>query len=466
MAARKGTITREKLAAGPWYLRVSIDGKLRPVRIAQSRSTDAIAEAKRILTQRAEDAPNLARALDSLRPVRSTAPTIRQIVDAMMSAPISTTEHTRRGYTSGTKMFLETTLGPVPAWDTRTIDALTPELVYKYRSAVHARLVAADADDLARARAYRTGNSILRDIRALFTPQLQEHYRIAHVLEIPATIAAFREAPGFDGATKSQTQYRRPSDQLLSATLSDLMATRDTHRARFVAVWLALGFGLRKSEAAAVRVGWFREVDGHINLELRAVVKPGSTSESPMTKNGDVAPLIPCANGAWKHLGPILATMSPDDYAIPASSPTERRDGVFREISTWLAARGWETQKQYHEFRALGGCWLADATKDLYAVSRWLQHSSVTVTERAYGRYLRSSIPDVSPTMISNLPDSRRDTRPDSSASHHQTTPNDTNTVLFGAVSSATISPDAIEPQRDPLQKVEDQPQSVRSSVG
>ena len=434
-AHRAGRFTAEQLAQQSWYLRIRVDGQPRTIRLGNHRTTEAVQMAKRILAQRSQSPTDLTKALDSLRPARNTFPTIRTIVDAMLSAPVATTEHTRVGYVSGTKVFLETTLGTMPAWDSHTVDVLTPDLVYRYRAAIHARAQAEAWDDARRSRAYRSGNSVLRDIRALFTPALQEYYRIGRQLTLP-DLTGFREAPGFDGAAKTSSQYRRPSDTLLRATLSQLHATRDTHPARFVLVWLALGFGLRKSEAAAVRVGWFKRIEGRIHLELRAVVMPGSTKESPVTKNGEESPLIPVANDAWTHLGPLLEGRDPEEYAVPAVSATERRDTHFRALSTWLHDLGWETGKQYHEFRALAGALVYDACRDLYRVSRWMRHSSVTVTEKSYGRYNATSLPNtpasiVTAACVSLVPDARTDARGQSS----QTVSNETHTAPFRIIS-------------------------------
>jgi len=443
-AQRLGKLTEAQLAARPWYIRLTVAGKLRDIRLGDHRTAEAVAIAKKTLAQRAEDQNALAGALDSLRPVRNTYPTFRVVVDAMHTAPVSTTAHTRAGYASGTKVFLETTLGTLPAWDSHTVDVLTPDLVYKYRAAIHARSQAEHWDDARRARAYRSGNSVLRDIRALFTPALQEYYRIAHKLTLP-DLTPFREAPGFDGATKTSSQYRRPSDDLLRTTLTELQATRDTHRARFLLIWLALGFGLRKSEAAAVRVGWFRTINGRIHLELRAVVEPGSTTESPVTKNGDQSPLIPVANDAWTHLGPLLEGQPADAYAVPAEHATERRDTHFRAISAWLQGLGWETGKQYHEFRALAGAWVYDACRDLYRVSRWMRHSSVTVTEKAYGRYNSTDTPDApAAAVLAAIASPNRDAIGDAKGYGNQTLPNDAKEASFGVVSGQPIEAQAV----------------------
>ncbi|MFN0130304.1 MAG: hypothetical protein ACKV19_26880, partial [Verrucomicrobiales bacterium] len=121
---------------------------------------------------------------------------------------------------------------------------------------------------------------------------------------------------------------------------------------------------------------------------------------STATKSGAVAPRIPVTNGAWEHLGPIVELLPPDRHVLaPMGNATYRGDALFDEISDWLRVLGWQTTKAYHEFRALAGCWVA--MRDGLLVARdWLRHSSVTTTERHYGRYVRTTVSDIPVTAL------------------------------------------------------------------
>ena len=172
-----------------------------------------------------------------------------------------------------------------------------------------------------------------------------------------------------------------------------------------------------------------------MHLELRAVIEPGATTESDLTKNGQEAPRIPVCNGAWAQLAPCLEGLAPEDHVVPAQNMSERRDGHFRAISDWMRQLGWETAKQFHEFRALAGAWLYDHTRDLYQVSRWLRHSSVTITERNYGRYNRTQTTDAAAPIMAALVSRPAVTGPDTTGYMHQTKPNDTSQASFGIIS-------------------------------
>jgi integrase len=208
-------------------------------------------------------------------------------------------------------------------------------------------------------------------------------------LDLPANLDEFRTAPGFRDVTKHD--YEIPSDGRIQATLEDLEATKASHPARYVACWLAIGFGLRRSEAACVRRDWFRQIDGRWHIEIRAVADAlDATTERPVTKNGQVRPLIPCANGAWERLAPFIqdATQPIDSYLI-AGTGTYRREHLFREISLWLRRHGWQTQKAYHELRAWAGCQVGMAF-GFDVASQWLRHGSIVTTQQFYGRYLNT----------------------------------------------------------------------------
>jgi integrase len=328
---------------------------------------------------------------------------VQDIVKAFKAAPGDWTPHTRRGYIGGLRTVIETALGTEPAWDSHALSILTSDLVFRFRHAV--QVASTGSDDARRAQLARSANTALRSARALFSPHLLEHYRIHACLTLP-NLTEFREAPGFRSVQKED--YRIPSDELVRSTLQNLEATRLSHPDRYAAIWLALGFGLRKSEAAAVKAGWFVRFNGRIHLELREVVQPGTPGKtSTATKSGAVAPRIPVSNGAWDHLGPIVELLPPDRHVLaPMGSATYRGDALFDEISEWLRELGWQTTKAFHEFRALAGCWVA--MRDGLLVARdWLRHSSVTTTEQHYGRYVRTTVSD---TAVDTAPRSVQDT--------------------------------------------------------
>lgn len=274
---------------------------------------------------------------------------------------------------------------------------LTARLVFEWRAKVAATVPA--GDDAQRRKVEGSANSMLNQARGLFSARAMEHYRLVAKIDLPPNIREFLDAPGFTDVVKEE--YHLPPDSVVARTFADLAGKRESDPDVFVATWLALGFGLRKSEAAAVRAGWFRVTPQGVFLDLRATLVPGSFAEKASTKNGSVCPSIQCSNGAWQHLQPIVASLQAEDYLLRAPTATGRCEEVFRRLSAWMADLGWATDKKLHELRAYAGCQVA-RRDGIEAASRWLRHSSIVVTQRHYGRYLRPTITDA-PLQIPSL---------------------------------------------------------------
>lgn len=276
--------------------------------------------------------------------------------------------------------------------DTVLPSEINARLVYDFKSSI----LDACEDDDDRAQARRSANSCLRQAKSLFSRRAREHFTIGCGFKLPPCILEFVNAPGFPDSSKED--YRLPADSLIAATFAELEADGPTSLKvqdpnAWLAAWLALGFGLRRSEIAAVRAGWFIEVEGRTVLELRGTVISGSTQEKSVTKNGSSCPRIPPTNGGWQKIHPTLAGLAPDDHVLVTTTAIDRCDGVFRRLSAWMRQLGWGTEKSIHEFRAFAGCQVA-MRDGIEAASAWLRHSSILVTQRHYGRYLKPKITD------------------------------------------------------------------------
>jgi integrase len=267
-----------------------------------------------------------------------------------------------------------------PSAESTPITALDGDLVDRFKQSILAEC--AQLDEPKRRSRQRTANSLLRQARSLFTAGLLSAYR-RRGLELPA-LNTFISEPGFRDATKQRDEYRVPSDNLITSTFTALANLKATDRNSFVAIWLALGFGLRKEEIAGVRARNLITLAGQPTLELEEVWVRGACKKA--TKNGSERPRIACTNGAWEHLLPIIQCLAPDEYLL-IGSDTQRCEITFRKVADWMRALGWCTLKAIHEFRAFAGCQVA--TRDgIYQASKWLRHSSIGITERHYGRYI------------------------------------------------------------------------------
>jgi integrase len=371
-------------------------------------SDSAVKVAKGLLQAQLEG--RLQSVLDVIQPKVKQAPPVEpecsvgDIAQAYRQAPGHANAATRRAGLSALKRVIELALGTEPAWTVRTLSELNDELVIRFREAKESSVEDESAGALVRAR--NGGRSMLRQARAIFTDELVDHYRRRAGLAVPS-MEKFRSTPGFSMGSRKK-DYQEPADWLLRKTFTELEATRETHPDRYLACWLALGFGLRKSEISAARTDWFIEKNGCRYLELRAVscwttyratnidkvtTPRMSYGERDITKNGQINPQIPEANGAWERIGAMLEGMAPGNYII-GGSLTWRLDGVFRETNEWLRQLGWKTQKGIHELRAYAGCQVI-LENGILNGSLWLRHGDIGTTQQYYGRYLTMSVKNV-----------------------------------------------------------------------
>lgn len=281
---------------------------------------------------------------------------------------------------------LRKTTGQRQEPDKIPLNLLNGDFVHQFKQKVLTEC--ASLDEAMRRRRLRTANSLLRQARSLFTVDMQNAYRRDHGLVLPAGLPDFLREPAFKEVAKQRDDYRMPPDHLIAKTFAELEKLRDADRNGYLALWLALGFGLRKEEIAGVRGRNFLTLQGQPALELEEVWR--GTRCKNITKNGDGRPRILCTNGAWAHLQPFVEALAPGAYLL-GGSVTERTDTVFRNVAAWLRGQGWETQKAIHEFRAYAGCQVA-MRDGIFQCSKWLRHSSVTITERHYARYVSQRI--------------------------------------------------------------------------
>lgn len=280
------------------------------------------------------------------------------------------------------------TFGDSPAPETRALALLNADALRLWRTAAerHAK-EKAGADPVALGRTMRGQNSTLNQARAVFAPLMLEHYE-QHGIKLPAGLTEFLTRPKLKAPTKSD--YQKPDDLTLLRTFASLEDLRERDRNLYLAVWLALGFGLRKEEISNARRAHLVAVNGRIHCRLVAQKNDEAGSQA--------ATDIPVQNGAWAKLEPLLSAHQPNDYLLTGPD-TERADHTFRRISSWMRDLGWKTQKTAHEWRAYAGCSVTE-THGLDYASRWLRHSSPELTRRAYGRYAKTTVALEAPLML------------------------------------------------------------------
>lgn len=282
------------------------------------------------------------------------------------------------------------TLGEGTDINTLSLGRLTGDLVWQWKE--KKRKLADEANDDERERQIlRSANSRLRQARSIFSDNddLRTFYRNAHTLftelelvkiELPETIAKFRSEPGFTDCSKDE--YHAPSDAIIAETFKALdklaLSQSPDDLNMFKACWLAIGFGLRRSEISRAQNNWFEEVDGVVFIR-----------GDQLSKNKKF-PEVRVQLDAWERLAPHIKGGAADAFVLHGSD-TERKDTAFRRISEWMRSMGWETTHHVHEFRAWAGCQIAMAQggRGLLDAQVFMRHGHFSTTEKYYGHHLK-----------------------------------------------------------------------------
>jgi integrase len=277
---------------------------------------------------------------------------------------------------------------------TLPLHQLTGELVYQWKQNILADCRDKEPEDAT--RLCRSANSILIQARSVFADEARTYFERSAKLKLPACLAAFRKEPAFKQISK--TEYHAPTDLIISKTFAHLASlnparvadhTRLDTRNEFIACWLALGFGLRASEMAQARREDFQAVAGDIAFRPPWFGK---------NKKRTLEVLVQL--DAWQHLGPIIEALPAKSFVLYGHE-TERTSDVFRRISGWMRALGWETTHHIHELRAWAGSYIADhaAGDGIRSAQIFLRHASYATTEKFYGHHRKQQLAKVTLTI-------------------------------------------------------------------
>lgn len=356
--------------------------------VASGFATRAMADDAKRLARRAVAAGKMdaVRAILAPRTVAKSA-TLAEIFTLYRAAPPSARRASATSREGNIRRLLDLvrlsspTINHQP--ESTPLTSLTARLIYDYKQAIDRQ--AAAEDESRRLQLYRSANSVIIQARSVFTADFCEYYTQIGGLEIPACLAAFRSAPIFKGCKKQE--YTPPNDRVIAATFAALARLETEDLNLYKCMWLALGYGLRKSEIEHARNDWFITIDDAPYL-----------SGDELAKNHKF-PRIRAQLGAWDKLAPHIKDKPAKDYVITGSD-TERSDDVFRRCSLVMKSVGWATQHHVHELRAYAGCQVAmNSPRHIYDAQTFMRHASVTTTEAHYGHHLKRHLDEVKLTL-------------------------------------------------------------------
>ena len=219
-----------------------------------------------------------------------------------------------------------------------------------------------------------------RKCRALFARKA----RLGYDLEIPECVEGFLAA----GDVQERVQdWERPAATLVSETKAAARFLRDCDcieeaqaewaRNIQVAYLLCYALALRAKEAAACTWEWFEKMDGQLVCWVKPRLAEGFR---PKGRAG----YVPVPVAVWEWLQ-SLRTEGQDH--LLAGTDYGRYNFVQREFAQWMREIGWASHHCAHELRRLRGCeWWEDPAVGPALCSEWLRHSTITVTQRHYGK--------------------------------------------------------------------------------
>jgi integrase len=210
--------------------------------------------------------------------------------------------------------------------------------------------------------AKRSVNSTLQCAKSLFSKDAMKMYKDWDVSRSSVLLDASK-------FKRVKVVYRLPSPDLVQRTFDLLHSYENTKPKLYIALALALHFGLRRNEIINSRRDWieFRE-DKSVRIGV-------FTERSFLVKAGEDG----YASGSSVIANKILSQCDSFDYLINYKSARTVFDPLIKD----LRKIGWDREKPMHECRKLYGSYLA-STKSLFYAQENLRHASAMTTNDFY----------------------------------------------------------------------------------
>ena len=243
---------------------------------------------------------------------------------------------------------------------------VTPDKVNKWRIAFVKK---AGGNPVKQRRARITCNSMMRQAKSLFSPELLAHVTVHKPDKLP-----------FDGVAFYEREIQRYRSKIDIEALIQA-AVRELPQEQLKIFLLATMAGLRRNEIDKLQWSAFRWTDGVIRIEETEHFAPKSSDgagDVPIDKE-----LLAMFRG-WHAKATGAFVIEAD--AEPRSATTYahyRAQADFDALTAWLRAKGVTAIKPLHELRKEFGSQLC-AKYGIYAASRMLRHADIRITAQHY----------------------------------------------------------------------------------
>jgi integrase len=201
----------------------------------------------------------------------------------------------------------------------------------------------------------RSINSRLRNVKALLNHKIFEDFDMSFA-------QYFAEESFYK---KVKKQYRLPKISLIEDTF-DLWKNIDGDE--YIALGLALNFGLRRGEILHARRDWFNLRGEKARVDIYADRKFDPKGFEGYTQGS-------------KQVAKLILNKASDDYLLHNRADSGRP--VFDRVLDSLREIGWDRQCPLHECRKLFGSYIA-STENLFISQKFLRHSDAQTTSESY----------------------------------------------------------------------------------
>lgn len=171
--------------------------------------------------------------------------------------------------------------------------------------------------------------------------------------------------------------------------VNDILAFCDTHRTG-IYIRILLELGLRCSEMCGLQWGDINFDNRTIRIQRSCVEYDGRPLVGD-TKNESSKRVLPLSTklcGELAKLKKMKRNVADDDFLLSSQkctgqpiAPTKFNEGRFK---TFFRDYGLDDYLSPHELRHTCGTLLYERSQDIYAVSKYLGHSTITITAKLY----------------------------------------------------------------------------------
>jgi len=206
----------------------------------------------------------------------------------------------------------------------------------------------------------RTINSYMKQIQGIFSKRALKLYKD---FDVSAVVETLKD---FDPYDKIGVKYKLPSYDLIART-HKLLESYDSCKDQYIALSLALHFGLRRKEILNAKRSWFTKVKSQFKIAV-------FTDETFRVKAGEDG----YAFGSSVIAEKILTMSDGFEYLITGGE-RHALDPVLKD----LRRIGWDRMKPLHECRKLYGSYWA-SKEGLYFAQKTLRHATPLTTNDYY----------------------------------------------------------------------------------